>query len=135
VIEVPIIAEVTIDNVALQTVKRIPVYPQEVDRKNPQMEEIEVSDLGAGEYQLTIRIDPASLDLECRDGASVPEAVRVFLYSTSGSFESSSVDLVPTLASEAEPAEVRWTASEESATLFFVAIDNDGGVDWESLSL
>ena len=50
-------------------------------------------------------------------------------------FESSSVDVVPTADGRLEAAQVRWTSSSEPATLFLVAIDNDGGVAWQSLSL
>ena len=134
-IEVPIVAELQIDGLTLQTVKRIPVYLSEVRRRNPELGDIEISDEGDGNYRLSIHIEPDSLDLECRDEALLPEAIRVYLYSTSGTFESASVDVVPSADERIDPAEVIWTASEETATLFFVAVDNDGGVDWKTVSL
>ena len=134
-IEVPIIAELRVDDFSLVTVKRIPVYLSSVARQNPKIDDIEIVMQGDREYALSIRIDPASLDLECRDEVVVLEAIRIYLYSTSGSFESASVDVVPTADETIEPAEVIWTSSEEPATLFFVAVDNDGGVAWETISL
>jgi hypothetical protein len=134
-IEVPIIAELQADDTSLLTVKRIPVYLNKVARQNPRIEDVEITSLGDGEHALSVAIDPDSLDLECRDDVEALEAIRIYLYSTSGSFESASVDVVPTADGAIEPAEVLWTSSEETATLFFVAVDNDGGVAWETISL
>lgn len=134
-IEVPIIAELRVDDFSLITVKRIPVYLSQFARQNPKIDDIEIATQGDREYALSIRIDPDSLDVECRDDIEVLEAIRIYLYSTSGSFESASVDVVPTADEIIEPAEVLWTSSEETATLFFVAIDNDGGVAWKTISL
>jgi hypothetical protein len=134
-IEVPILAEVEIDGVSLVTVKRIPIFLDESARSNPSLDTIEVIATEGFERTLAIDVDRDSLDLECRDGASQLEAVRIYVYSTSGSFESSSVDIVPTSDGQIEPAEIRWTSDGESAILLFVMIDNEGGVDWKTLSL
>lgn len=134
-IEVPIIAELRVDDTSLLTVKRIPVYLNKVARQNPRIEDIETTSLGDGEHALSIAIDPDSLDLECRDDVETLEAIRIYLYSTSGSFENASVDVVPTADGVIEPANVLWTSSQETATLFLVAVDNDGGVSWETISL
>lgn len=129
-IEVPIIAEVEIDGVSLVTVKRVPIFLDESPRSNPSLDTIDVIADDGQERTLEITVDRDSLDLECRDGASQLEAVRIYVYSTSGSFESSSVDIVPTVDGQIEPAEIRWTSDGQSAILLFVMIDNEGGVDW-----
>jgi hypothetical protein len=134
-IEVPILAEVEIDGVSLVTVKRIPIFLDESARQNPSIDTIAVVATNGDERTLSIEVDPSSLDQECRDGARQLEAVRIYLYSTSGSFESSSVDVVPTPGGRIEPAEIRWTSAGESAILFFVVIDNEGGVDWRTRTL
>lgn len=134
-IEVPILAEVEIDGVSLVTVKRIPIFLDESGRRNPSLDTIAVVATDGDERTLAIEVDPSSLDQECRDGARQLEAVRIYVYSTSGSFESSSVDIVPTPGGAIEPAEIRWTSDGESAILLFVVIDNEGGVDWRTLTL
>ena len=78
------------------TVKRIPIFLDESGRRNPSLDTIAVVATDGDERTLAIEVDPSSLDQECRDGARQLEAVRIYVYSTSGSFESSSVDIVPT---------------------------------------
>ncbi len=134
-IEVPVLAEAQMGETKLITVKRIPVYLDETRRQNPALAPIEVEAIRDGEYTFALRVDSESLDVECRDDLVQLEAVRIYVYATAGSFESSSVDIVPTPTREVEPAQIRWTSNGDSAILFFVAVDREGGVDWKSIAV
>lgn len=135
VIEVPVLAEVTIDGASLLTVKRIPIYLDETDKHNPELEPVEIAMEEDGIHTLSLSVEPASLDMECRNEVVGLEAIRIYVYSTSGSFEESSIDIVPTPEGDVSPAQLQWMSSGEPALLVFVAVDNDGGVDWQTLSL
>ncbi len=132
-IEVPVIAEAQVGDITLVTVKRVPVYLDERRRKNPELAPVQASRDEAGDYLFSLSVDEESLDYECRDERRQLEAVRVYVYATSGSFDASSTDIVPTPAGEVGPAEIQWTSEGESAILYFIAVDREGGVDWRSV--
>ncbi len=134
-VEVPVVAEMVVDGISLVTVKRIPVYFDETRKRNPRFDAVEVASVIDGEHTLRISVDPDSLDIECRDDVEGLEALRIYVYSTSGSFESSTVDIVPAIDGTIEPAEILWTSGNEPAVLLFIVIDRDGGIGWRSLSL
>ena len=133
VLEVPIIASVRVEGVSVITMKRVPIFLDQVERRNPFIAGLaDVSQADSEERRLEVMIAPESLDRLCEDGDEALEPVRVYLYATSGELSPKAVDIVPGPDDALDPGEFTWTAAEAGARLWLVAIDRSGGVGWAS---
>ena len=142
-LELPVVAEATVDGRRLLSIKRVPVFAEAADRTNPVLADLMLDGQPAdgtyrpdAVYEIGIAPRRDSLDEVCVAGEPAPEAVRVHLYTNAGLFDDASVDVLY-LADGSVSAELTsWTApASGTVTIWLVAIDGDGGVDWRSHTL
>lgn len=134
-LELPVIAEAVVDGERLIAIKRIPLALSWGSVPgNPELADASIDRLagGDGAYDVSVSVDPASLDMECRGGERVPEVIRVYVYATGGDLEEDRVDIVPEADGRVEPATLRWMGSP-GATMWLVAMDRGGGTTWTHL--
>lgn len=128
----------------LLATKRVRVTAEPVLRRNPIIENLTLDDeLNPREFtpgtQYTLITAPRqdSLDLVCNpDGLDVLEPVEVFIYASAGRLEDPSIDVEYTAEGQEMAGSTLWTAPDQGdASLWLVAIDDDGGIGWQQFDL
>ncbi len=142
-LDLPVVAEVVVDGRRLYGIKRVPVTEVDAQRTNPAIGTVLLGDAPPGgpyapdaAYTLAAEPAPGSLDVECDDGYLETENLRIHLYATGGELDDSNIDIRYDRDGNETAELTEWTSpASGTTTLWLVAIDRDGGVDWQSFSL
>ncbi len=134
---VPIIVEIEVEGRTLTARRDVAVVDPMVARQNPRIAEVRfdggvTTTLRSGQrYELTVTIDPASLDPgpPGDDDPEERERVGTRFYSPAGELADASVDLVDPDAERPETEPTAYTSGLPGTTwLFVVAVDQTGGM-------
>lgn len=148
--EIPVVAEVTVDDRRLLATQRVRVTWQPVDRKAPVLGGLVLADVMAdasqitsfdagAEHDVTAWMVRDSLDQACVGDDPeqiVLEGVEVHVYVTAGELDEPNVDIAYLTDGTESTETIVWTAPDGGdVTAWLVAVDSDGGTSWDRFQL